>query len=118
MRGRRCSADRRSKHRVQARRVQVSESARLDLEAIVPVSPAYPLHDIASYSERAGLPLFDDVPVLVEHQPRIVEELGRAVPQVDAVAARCGDSPAVATCKEGILDDPDMADRGLQQHLQ
>ena len=73
----------------------IGKRARLDLEAVVPISSPQTFQGVASQRERAGLPLFDDVPVLMEHEPRIVEEIGRIASEVDAPATRGRDGATV-----------------------
>ena len=76
-------------------RVRVRERSRFHLETVVPITAAHALDDIATDGERPRLPLFDDVAVLVEHQPRIFEEILSAAAQVNPAPAGSGDCAPV-----------------------
>jgi hypothetical protein len=75
--------------------VRVRERTGLYLESIVPVTSAYAFRYVAADRERARFPLFDDMPILVEHQPGVVEELSGTSAQVDSTSACRGNGPAV-----------------------
>lgn len=73
----------------------VGEGARRDLEAIVPVAIAQALEAVTQDGQVAGFPLPQDVAVLMQHQPGIVEEVLRRAAQVDPSAPGRGDGAAV-----------------------
>jgi len=98
--------------------VRVSELARLDFKAVVPVPASHTLRYITANRESAGLPLLDDVTVLVEHQPGIVEELGAASAQIDPASARRGYGVAVKAHEQRMLEDLHVMHRCLEQHLE
>src|SRR5689334_10360770 len=79
---------------------------------------SHTLCQVASNGERSRFPLFHDVPILMEHQPRVTEEIRGAAPKVDAAEARCGHRPAVETHEPGVLEDPHVLHRALEQHFQ
>jgi len=62
----------------------------LHLESIVPVPVPQTFEQVPGRRQVARFPLFDDVAILVQHQPGIVEEVGPAAAQVDAARpGRC-----------------------------
>jgi len=65
----------------------VREFARLHLETIVPVPMPQTLQKVPGCRQIARFPLFDDVAILVQHQPGVVEEVSPAAAQVDAARA-------------------------------
>ncbi len=73
----------------------VCEGPCLHLKPVVPIAAANTLRYVAADGKRAGFPLFDDMPILVEHEPGVVEELGTTTPQVDSASACGGNGPAV-----------------------
>ena len=85
----------RAQHCSQPICVRVRERAGLYLKSIVPVTSANTFRDVAADRECARLPLFDDMPILVEHQPGVVEELSATAAKVDPASARRGYGPAV-----------------------
>src|SRR5438876_10318594 len=103
---------------VEVRDVAVRERARLDLEAVVPVSVSQPFARIASEGEGTRLPLTDDVAVLVQHEPGIGEELGGAAGEIDAATARGRDRAPVGSRIPGVLDDPHVADARAEHPLE
>src|SRR5207302_3082030 len=103
---------------VEVRDVAVRERARLDLEAVVPVSVSQPFARIASQGEGTRLPLTDDVAVLVQHEPGVGEELGGAAGEIDAAAARGRDRAPVGSRIPGVLDDPHVADARAEHPLE
>src|SRR5262249_5045221 len=58
--------------RAQLMNVRVRETARLDLEPVVPVTVTNALREVSPDRELARLPLADHVPVLMQHQPGIL----------------------------------------------
>jgi hypothetical protein len=60
--------------------VSVGELPRLDLEAIVPISPPDAFQDVARGGQGPRLPLFENMAVLVQHEPGVFKELGCATP--------------------------------------
>ena len=97
--------------------MRVRERTRFDLESIVPVTPSHTLRHIAADRERARLPLFDNVAVLVQHQPGIVEEFSATSTEKNSTAARRGDSPPMQPHEQRMLEDPDVVHRALEQHF-
>ena len=97
--------------------MRVRERTGLHFETIVPVASANTLPYVAADRERAGLPLFDDMPILVEHQPGVVEELGTTSAQVVSPSACGGNGPAVKPHEQRMLEDLDVMDRALEQHF-
>jgi hypothetical protein len=75
--------------------VPVCECTGLHFEAIVPITSANTLRQVTADGERAWLPLFDDVAILVEHQPGVLEELRTTSAQVDSATACGGNGPTV-----------------------
>jgi len=76
---------------VEGVQMPVGERSRLHLEAIVPIAAAQPLPAVSDDCQIAGLPLFEHVTVLVQHEPGIAEELLRGAAQIDAPPAGGGD---------------------------
>lgn len=99
-------------------RVCIGECARLDFEPVVPVSPPNAFNRIAAQGERPWFPLPDDVPVLMEHEPRIVEKLGSASPQIDSPPARGRNGGAMQSNEPGMLENPDVLNGRLEQSLE
>jgi hypothetical protein len=85
--------------------MRIRECARLDLEPIVPVAPAQAFCQIAWCGQSSRLPLFENVAVLVQHQPRIGEEVRPAAAQVDAAAAGGRDGADMQAREQGMLED-------------
>jgi len=75
--------------------VRVRKRTGLDFEPIVPITSTNTFRYIAADRERARFPLFDDMPVLVEHQPRVVEELSATAAQIDSASPCRGDGATV-----------------------
>jgi len=95
----------------------VRERSRFDLESIVPVTPSHTLRHIAPDRECSWLPLFDDMAILMQHQPGIVEELSATSTEKNSTAARRGDSPPMQPHEQRMLEDPDVVHRALEQHF-
>jgi hypothetical protein len=85
----------RSQHYSQPMRVRVRERTGLHFESIVPIPSTHTLGHVAADRERPWLPLFDDMPILVEHQPGVVEELSTTSAQVDSASPCGGNGPAM-----------------------
>src|SRR5690242_20685230 len=98
--------------------VCVRERTRLYFESIVPVTASHTLCQVAPEGQCSRLPLLDDVTVLVEHQPGIVEELGGAAAQVDATRARGGYGATVKAHEPRVFEDPHVRNRAFEQHFQ
>jgi len=97
--------------------LRVRERACLHFESIVPIALANTLRYVAADRERAWLPLFDDMPILVEHQPGVVEELRTTSAEVDSASACRGNGPAVKPHEERMFEDLDVMYRTLEQHF-
>jgi hypothetical protein len=97
--------------------VRVRERTGLYLESIVPIAPANTLCEVAADCERAWLPLFDDMPILMEHQPGVVEELRAASAQVDSASPCRSNSSAVKTHEQRVLEDLDVMYRSFEQRF-
>jgi len=96
----------------------ISERARFYFEPVVPVASSHTLRYIAADRERAPLPLLDDVAVLVEHQPGVLEELRAAAPKIDSTWARRCDRSTVKSHEQGMLEDPHVIDGPLEEHFE
>ena len=98
----------------------VCERPCLDLEAIVPVTLAQPLHAITRDRELARLPLPEHVSVFVQHEPGIFEKLPRGIPQIDPAAAGRGNGARMQPHIQRVLHHEHMADwlaqNGLERH--
>ena len=97
--------------------VRVRERTGFHLKAIVPIASANTLRYVAADRERARFPLFDDMPILVEHQPGVVEELSTTSAQVDSASACRGNGPPVKPREQRMLEDLDVMYRTLEQHF-
>ena len=106
-----------SQHGSQPICVRVRERTGLHFEPVVPIASTNTLRNVATDCERAGLPLFDDMPILVEHQPGVVEELSTTSAQVDPASACGGNGPTVKPHEQRVLEDLDVMDRALEQHF-
>jgi hypothetical protein len=99
-------------------RVGVREGTGFDFEAVIPIATPKTLGHVAGNGEGAGLPLFNNVAILVEHQPGVVEEVGGAVAQIDPAAASGGNGAAMKADEQGVLEDPDVVYGTVEQHLE
>ena len=98
-------------------RMGVRERTRFDLESIVPVAPSHTLRHIASDRECSWLPLFDDMAILVQHQPGIVEELSTTSAEENSTSARRRDGAPMQPHEQRMLEDLHMVHRALEQHF-
>ena len=101
--------------RPQGVQMPVRERPGLDLEPIAPVAVPQALPAVAREGQSARLPLFEHVTVLVQHEPRVIEELLRGAAQVNAPPAGGGDGAQMQPRVEGALDDADLG-HGLAEH--
>jgi len=85
--------------------MHVRKLARLDLEAIIPITAPQALQQIAGRRELTGFPLFENMAILVQHEPRIVEEVGPAPTQVDAPTAGRRHGAYVQAREQRMLED-------------
>jgi hypothetical protein len=61
--------------------------------------------------------LFEHVTVLVQHQRRVLKEIGRASSKIDTPPAGCSDRPPMQADEQGVLDDADLVDALTEQKL-
>lgn len=104
--------------RAQEMCVSVGKGTRFDLEAIAPVAAAQTLHAVAPHGKISWLPLFEHVAELVQHQPRIIEELVRRAAQIDTPAPSGGDGARMQPRVERMLDDAHVRHRLTEHGLQ
>ena len=97
--------------------VGVRERTGLYLESIVPVAPPHTLRYIAPDREYPWLPLFDDVAVLVQHEPGIVEELSAAAAQENSAPARRRDGSPMQPHEQRMLEDLHVVHRAPEQRF-
>ncbi len=79
--------------------MRIRERPGFHFESVVPITAAHALHEIAADRERSGFPLFNNVAVLMEHQPRIFEEIRSAPTKVNSTPACRSDGTTVHTCE-------------------
>jgi len=103
-------------HRDDSRQMRVGELASLDLEPVVPVAVAQTFREVTQYGQLARLPLFENVAILVQHQPGIGEEIGPASAQVDAARTGRRNGADVQARIQGMLEDLHVID-GLTEGL-
>ena len=96
----------------------VRKLPRLDLETIVPVASSGPLEQIAGDCQGSRLPLFEHVAVLVQHERRILEEVGGTAAQVDAPPASGCNGTAMQSHEQRVLDHAHLVDRLTEQDLE
>lgn len=112
--GKRCWAE----HRPQAERVRVRKLASFYFKPVIPVASSHALGDITAKGQSAGLPLPHDVPVLVQHQPGVLEELCRAVPEVYSPPPRGCDGATMQPHEQRVLEYLDVVNRRIEQSLE
>ena len=98
--------------------MRIGERARLYFEPVIPVAPSHTLCEVAAERECAWLPLLDDVAVLVEHQPGILEELCTAAAKIDPAGPGRRDCSTVQADEEGVLEDLYVMHGPLEEHFE
>ncbi len=99
-------------------RVRVCKRARLHFEAIIPVAATHTLDDVAANGQCARLPLPDDMPVLMEHQPGVFEELGGTSSKIDPSAPGRRNGSTVQPHEQRVLEYLDVTNGFIEQNLE
>ncbi len=98
--------------------MRIGELPRLDLELVVPIAAAYAFQHIAGQGQGSWLPLFENVAVFMQHEPRVLEKFRSAAAQIDAPAASCRNGTAMQTHEQRMLDDPYVSNLLPEQQLE
>ena len=98
--------------------MRIRELPRFDLKTVIPVASTYALGKVAEDGECSWLPLIHDVAKLVQHQPRVVEELCSAPAKIDPPAPGRSYGSTVQAREQRVLDNPDVIDRRAEQGLE
>lgn len=98
--------------------MHIGKRAGLDFEPVVPVSAAHAFDQVTGDRQRSRFPLFDHVPVLVQHQPRVIQKLSRAVAEVDPASACGRDGTAMEPNEKRVFDDLHVVHWCFEQHLE
>jgi hypothetical protein len=83
----------------------VREGTCLHFKAVIPISPPQALHEVSRRGEQPRLPLFENMAILVQHEPWVLEEFASAAAEVNATPAGGSDGAHMETCKQRVLDD-------------
>jgi len=97
--------------------VHIRKLARFDLEAVIPIATPQPLHKVSPHGQCPWLPLFKNMTVLVQHEPRILEEIGGAATQVNSTVARRSEGAAMEADEQRMLNNPHVTDLLAKQKL-
>jgi hypothetical protein len=98
--------------------MDVRKLPRLDLEAIVPIPSPRGLDHVARYRQGSRLPLFENVAILVQHEPRVLEKVGGAPIQIDTTPARRSVVAPMQAREQRVLDDPHVTDALAEDSLE
>ena len=94
------------------------EGARFDLEAVMPITVARTLCQVTPDRKLAGLPLPDDMKVLMQYQLGIIPEILRRATQQDASTTRRCPRAQVKARIKGMFDHSHMLDRLTKDFLE
>lgn len=87
------------------------EGPRFDFEAVIPITVARAFGQVTQDCELAGLPLANDMEVLVKYQLGIAPEILRRASQQNASPPGCCTRAHVEARVQGMFDHAHMLDR-------
>lgn len=98
--------------------IRIGKLSRFDFEAIVLIATPQALQHISGNRQGPRLPLFEHVAILVQHEPGILEKIGRTAAQIDTAVARGGDGAPVQTRHQRVFDHSHVLDAFAEQELE
>ena len=98
--------------------MRIRKRPRFDFKPVIPIPASNTLSQIAANRQRPRFPLFDNVAILVEHQPRISKEVHGTPAQVDSTSPGSGDRTSMQPHEQRMLKDLNMMHWTLEQRFQ